>query len=229
MSAKSSASMCTRPKLHHAQPQGKNRRHAPAYQSDKIGKRRQQRQHQNRRHHPRRYQLAARVGTHRPHRVHLLGHQHGAKLRRNSRRASPSHQQTRQRRSQFAHQRQRHRITGQRSLPKAHKLRRGLQHHHCADKKSRQQHDRHRTHANLVHLIQRVLDIVRPGKYISNGLHCEEKIFLDTQHRLLERCQSIPQKRRRLAVPEARCSSPEEACLPRVPIPTKHCSVRGCG
>src|SRR2546429_7013443 len=76
----------------------------------------------------------------------------------------PRRKQARDRGGKFAHQRQRHHVSGQRRLPKTHELRAGLQHHDATDEESGEQNeDRKSTRLNSSH------------GYISYAVFCLKK------------------------------------------------------
>src|SRR5579883_392480 len=67
----------------------KNRNSSAAKNANGIGNDGQEKEHHNRSHDPRHYQLFQRIGTQRPHSVNLLGHHHRAKLAGHARGVAP--------------------------------------------------------------------------------------------------------------------------------------------
>src|SRR6202171_2960579 len=58
----------------------------------------------------------------------------------------------------------------------------GLQHHHRADKKSRQQDDRHRSRPDKIHLDQRILHIIGADKDVCDRASAEYRVVLHGRH-----------------------------------------------
>jgi len=52
-------------------------------------------------------------------------------------------------------------------------LRAGLQHHDDADEETRQEDDGQRADADVVHLVEEVLQVMRATKKIGEGLACQ--------------------------------------------------------
>ncbi len=72
-------------------------------------------------------------------------------------------------RSQLADQRQGHHVARKRGLAEAHELLRRLQDQHAANEEAGQQHDRHRAHADDVHLLEQIPDIMRRNENARHG------------------------------------------------------------
>src|SRR2546429_556573 len=94
----------------------------------------------------------------------------------------PRRKQARDRGGKFAHQRQRHHVSGQRRLPKTHELRAGLQHHDATDEESGEQNDRHRANAHVIHLHERVLKIMRGSREIGQRAEDRKSTRLNSSH-----------------------------------------------
>ena len=115
------------------------------------------------------YELAAGVGAHGAHGVDLFGDEHGAQFRGDAGGAAAGDENACERGAEFTDERDGHDVTGEGGLAETRELRAGLQHHDRADKKSGQQHDGQGADADVVHLIEGVLEIARAGGEIFYG------------------------------------------------------------
>ena len=178
----------TSPKLDGTEAQRKNGRGAAAEKADKIGEAGEERLHENGGEDARRDEFAAGVGAHGAHGVDLLGDEHGAEFGGDARSAAAGDEDAGEGGAEFADESDGDDVAGERRLAEARELRAGLQNHDDADEKAGEKDDGERADADVVHLIEKILEVVRAAKKIGEGLGGEVGIGLnvgDEVHRAI--------------------------------------------
>ena len=126
----------------------------PAENTEHVGQGRQDRQHEDGRQHARHDQTTDRRDGHRAKRVHLLGHDHRAELRRDSRADAAADHERRQHRAELTQERQSHDAADEHFAAEGGQRVGGLQREDHSGGERRDAGDRERLDSHFVELSQ---------------------------------------------------------------------------
>jgi len=124
-------------------------------------------------------ELAAGVGAHGAHGVHLFGDEHGAQFGSDTGGAAAGDEEAGNGGAEFANEGEGDDVAGERGLAETLELSAGLENHDGADEKTGEEDDGERADADVVHLIESVLDVAGTGSEIGDGAERQFGVVLN--------------------------------------------------
>ena len=134
--------------------------------------------------HARHHQLANRIGAERPQRVDLIGDDHRAELGGDARSDAAGEHQRRQHRPELFHHRGADEPADDRPRAELVERQAALQREHGAGEDAGQQHDRERSDADGLELLDDVVEIERAAERVARGGPAELDVFLNLEQPL---------------------------------------------
>jgi hypothetical protein len=153
--------------------QGQNAGNHAADEADKNGDGGQERKGDEGGEDPRSDELAAGVGAHGAHGVHLFGDEHGTEFRGDAGGAAAGDEEAGDGGAEFANEGEGDDVSGERGLTETFELCAGLENHDRADEKAGEKDDGERADADVVHLIEGVLDVAWASGEVGDGVERE--------------------------------------------------------